>query len=71
VTTVCHDIERDSVRLLVTANFEVVEGAVAVPGGKLVKVTANDDLSLNLTTLGMMTAAKALNELDAYCGRNG
>jgi hypothetical protein len=54
-----------------TAKFEVVEGAVAGPGGKLVKVTANDDLSLNLTTLGMMTAARALNELDAYCGVNG
>jgi len=50
-----------------TAKFEVVEGAVAVPGGKLVKVTAHDDLSLNLTTLGMMTATRALNELDAYC----
>lgn len=50
-----------------TAKFEVVEGAVAVPGGKLVKVTANDDLSLNLTTLGMMTATRALNELDGYC----
>jgi hypothetical protein len=50
-----------------TAKFEVVEGAVAVPGGKLVKVTANDDLSLNLTTLGMMTATRALNELDDYC----
>lgn len=55
----------------ITAKFEVVEGAVAVPGGKLVKVTANDDLSLNLTTLGMMTATRALNELDAYCGGTG
>ncbi len=53
-----------------TARFEVVEGAVAVPGGKLVKVTADDDLSLNLTLLGMMTATKALNELDAYCRRS-
>ena len=51
-----------------TAKFEVVEGAVAVPGGKFVRATANDDLSLNLTTLGMMTATRALNELDAYCG---
>jgi hypothetical protein len=50
-----------------TAKFEIVEGAIAVPGGKLVKVTANDDLSLNLTTLGMMTATRALNELDGYC----
>jgi hypothetical protein len=50
-----------------TAKFEIVEGAVAVPGGKLVKATANDDLSLNLTTLGMMTATRALNELDGYC----
>jgi hypothetical protein len=51
-----------------TAKFEIVEGAVAVPGGKLVRATANDDLSLNLTVLGMMTSARALNELDAYCG---
>lgn len=51
-----------------TAKFEVVEDAVAVPGGRLVKVTANDDLSLNLTVLGMMTATRALKEMDAYCG---
>lgn len=50
-----------------TAKFEVVEDAVAVPGGRLVKVTANDDLSLNLTVLGMMTATRAVDELDAYC----
>jgi hypothetical protein len=54
-----------------TAKFEVVEDAVAMRGGKLVKVSANDDMSLNLTALGMMTATRALNELDAFCGATG
>ncbi len=50
-----------------TAKFEVVEDAVPVPGGRIVKVTANDDLSVVLAALRMTTATKALDELEAYC----
>ena len=50
-----------------TAKFEAVEDAAAVPGGRVVKVTANDDMAVLLTDLGMRVAAIALGELEAYC----
>lgn len=56
-----------------TANVQVVEDAPEVPGALLVKVAANDDLSVVLTALGVRTANTALNELETYCraGRSG
>jgi hypothetical protein len=51
-----------------TARFEVVEGALEVPDARLVKVTANDDMSVVLTALGVTTATTALNELETYVG---
>lgn len=51
-----------------TAKFQVVEEGAEVRGGRLVKVTANDDMSVMLTALGMKTARIALDELQAYCG---
>ena len=50
-----------------TAKFQVVEEATEVPGARLVKVTANDDMSVVLTALGARTATTALNELETYC----
>ncbi len=51
-----------------TTNNQAVENAVAVPGGQLMKVTANDDMSLWMTLLGVRVAAAALAELRAYYG---
>ena len=53
--------------VLGVAGFEAVEDAAAVPGGRVVKVTANDDMAVLLTDLGMRVAAIALGELEAYC----
>ena len=51
-----------------TADFEEADSAADFPGGRVVRVTANDDVSLAMTTLGARTAATALDELEAYCG---
>lgn len=51
-----------------TTKNQAVENAVPVPGGQLMKVTANDDLSLQMTVLGMRVAAAALDELRAHYG---
>lgn len=52
---------------LTTAN-EVVEDAIAVPGGQLMKVTANDDWSVRMTLFGVRAAAAAVGELETYYG---
>lgn len=51
-----------------TTKNQAVENAAPVPGGQLMKVSANDDLSLQMTVLGMRVAAAALAELRAYYG---
>lgn len=51
-----------------TAKFEVIEDAPEIQGAQLVKVSANDNMSLMLTDLGMRTAATVLDELETYCG---
>lgn len=50
-----------------TLKFDVVEDGPEVAGARLVKVTANDDMSVMLTSLGMRTATVALAELETYC----
>lgn len=37
-------------------------------GGKVVKVTANDDMAVMLTALAMKVATSATDEVDAYRG---
>lgn len=51
-----------------TTKIQAVETAAEVRGGKVVKVTANDDMSVMLTALAMKVAAVAVDEVDAYCG---
>ena len=51
-----------------TVKHEIVEAAAEVAGARLAKVTANDDMSLWLTALGLKTAGTALGEIEAYCG---
>lgn len=51
-----------------TTKIQVVEEATEVRGGKVVKVTANDDMSVMLTALAMKVATSAVDEVDAYCG---
>ncbi len=52
----------------ITTKNQAVDNAVPVPGGQLMKVTANDDLSLQMTVLGVRIAVAALAELLAYYG---
>jgi len=49
-----------------TAKLESVADVAEVTGGRIVKVSANDDMSALMTDLGMKTAAAALAELEAY-----
>lgn len=51
-----------------TTKIQVVEAAAEVRGGKVVKVSANDDMALMLTSLAMKVATSAVDEVDAYCG---
>ena len=50
-----------------TLKLQVVEDGPDAAGARLVKVSANDDLSAMLTSLAMRTATVALAELEAYC----
>jgi hypothetical protein len=54
-----------------TTKIQAIEAAAEVRGGKVVKVTANDDMSVMLTGLAMKVAALAVDEVDAYCGVAG
>jgi hypothetical protein len=49
-----------------TTKFEVVEGAPDIVGARVVKVSANDDMAVVLTDLGVTTVAAALRDLEAY-----
>ena len=49
-----------------TTKFELVEGAPEVAGGRVAKVSANDEMAVMLTDLGVTTVAAALRELEAY-----
>ena len=49
-----------------TLKLQVVEDGPEVAGARLMKVSANDDLSVMLTSLGMRTATVALAELETY-----
>lgn len=51
-----------------TTRFRVVEDVKEVPGVRLVQVTANDDLAVVMTAVGLSTAALALAELETYLG---
>ena len=51
-----------------TSKFEVVKDAVAVKGGRIVKVSANDDMSIWLSALAMRVGTVALEELERYYG---
>jgi hypothetical protein len=51
-----------------TTKIQAVEEATEVRGGKVVKVTANDDMSVMLTALAMKVAMAAVDEVDGYCG---
>lgn len=51
-----------------TTKLQAVEAAAEVRGGKVVKVTANDDMAVMLTALAMKVASSAVDEVDRYCG---
>jgi hypothetical protein len=53
---------------LATARLEVIEDGPQVPGGKVGKLSANDDLSATFTALAVRIARIALDELADYEG---
>lgn len=50
-----------------TTKIQAVALATEVRGGKVVKVSANDDMAVMLTALAMKVATAAVDEVDAYC----
>lgn len=52
-----------------TVSAEVAVGAASIRGGKVMRITADDRLSLTMTKVGMRAVVASFNRLEQYYGR--